>query len=185
VALRNTTATETRKGDRALRRAVLNLQECLGSVPHRERRVLELRAGVGDKRTRSRAEVARLTGLHRKTVARLERRGLKRLYKLANAGSCARASSSSGAAPATKVEGSVQGGNGGAGPKLGVLGAARATPQTAESKSSDEDQSAFQAAIERPIIHGLGHTIDLGPLLLAFALGGLCYLVARELRRTI
>jgi hypothetical protein len=155
-------------------------------VPRRERRVLELRAGVGDKRTRSRAEVARLTGLHRKSVARLERRGLKRLHKLASAGSCAGPSASSDAAPVANVEGSAQGGKsgGGGGPTIGVPGA-RATPQSAESKSSDDHQSAFQAAIERPIIHGLGHSIDLGPLLLAFALGGLCYLVARELRRAL
>jgi hypothetical protein len=154
-------------------------------VPSAERRVLELRAGVGGTHTRSRADVARLTGLHRKSVTRLERRGLKRLRSLAGAGTCAGATSGSGSgAPIADLGGSVQGANAGGAPGTGVLGA-RAKPQSAESKSSDDHQSAFQAAIDRPIIHGLGHTLDLGPLLLAFALGGMLYLVARELKRSV
>jgi hypothetical protein len=63
--------------------------------------------------------------------------------------------------------------------------AARAKPQSADSKSSGGGhQSAIEAAIGRPIIHGMGHTLDLGPLLLAFALGGMLYLVGRELKRS-
>jgi Sigma-70, region 4 len=184
-ALRNATSAETPKGDRALREAVLRFQGCLGSVPSRERRVLELRAGVGGTHTRSRADVARLTGLHRKSVARLERRGLKRLRSLADDGTCASATTASpGGLPLADLGDSAQRATAGGAPGTGVLGA-RATPHSAESKSSDDHQSAIQSAIERPIIHGLGHTLDLGPLLLAFALGGMLYLVGRELRRSI
>jgi hypothetical protein len=157
-------------------------------VPSAERRVLELRAGVGGKHTRSRADVARLTGLHRKSVTRLERRGLKRLQTLAGAGTCAGATSGSAAgAPiadlGSATQGATQGANAGGAPGTGVPGA-HVKHQSAESKSSDDHQSAFQAAIERPIIRGMGHTLDLGPLLLAFALGGMLYLVARELKRS-
>jgi len=59
-------------------------------MPRAERRVLALRAGVGIARTRSRAEVARITGLRRARIARVERRGLARLRALARAGACAR-----------------------------------------------------------------------------------------------
>jgi hypothetical protein len=184
VALRNTTSAETPKGDRALRDAVLRFEGCLDSVPRTQRRVLELRAGVGSATTRSRAEVARLTGLRTRSVARLERRGLKRLRTLANRGTCAGATRGTvgGAAPVAPGGASAQPVNAGDAPRVGVL-AAHTTPHSAESKTSGGNKSAIQAAIERPIIHAMGHSLDLGPLLLAFALGGLLYVVARELRR--
>jgi hypothetical protein len=153
-------------------------------VPSRERRVLELRAGVGAGHTRSRADVARLTGLQRKSVARLERRGLKRLRSLADAGTCATSTSgSSVSAPLAGLGAAAQRAKVGGAPGTGVVDA-RATPKSAESKSSDDHQNAIEAAIERPVIRGMGHTLDLGPLLLAFALGGMLYLVARELKRS-
>jgi hypothetical protein len=153
-------------------------------MPRSERRVLELRAGVGLPRTRSRAEVARLTGLRRTRVAQLERHGLKRLNALAKAGTCASASSS-GAFPIAAGNGAAapagdptQHSSAAKGPAIGVLGAGESL-EGAKSKGS----SAVEAAITRPIIHGLGTTLDLGPLLLAFALGGLLYVVSREIRR--
>jgi hypothetical protein len=164
---------------------VLRFQGCLDSVPSRERRVLELRAGVGSAHTRSRAEVARLTGLRKRSVARLERRGLTRLRTLANGGTCAGATRGApGDATVAPAAASAQPGGAANAPGVGVL-TTRKTPHSAESKTSnDHHKSAIQAAIERPIIHGMGHSIDLGPLLLAFALGGLLYVVAREVRRT-
>jgi hypothetical protein len=67
----------------------VRLRGCLARVPRAERRVLVLRAGIGIARTRSRAEVARITGLRRARVARLERRGLRHLRTLGRAGACA------------------------------------------------------------------------------------------------
>jgi hypothetical protein len=161
---------------------VLGFQGCLSNVPKTERRVLELRAGVGISRTRTRAEVARLTGLPRKRVVRLEHRGLKRLQSLAAAGSCSPSGSATPAAVPVGAGGdSVPPASAGNGATVGVL-AARETPHSAASKSSDHE-SAIEAAINRPVIRGLGHSLDLGPLLVAFALGGLCYLVVREVRR--
>ncbi len=82
-------AGRVRKRDRALRRAVLRFQGCLGQVPRSERRVLALRAGVGIGHTRSRAAVARITHLRKARVTTLERRGLRRLGVLGRAGACA------------------------------------------------------------------------------------------------
>jgi hypothetical protein len=140
---------------------------------------------VGGTHTRSRADVARLTGLHRKSVARLERRGLERLQSLAAAGTCGAAASASGTGvPLADLGAATQRANAGGAPGTGVP-AARAKPQSADSKSSGGGhQSAIEAAIGRPIIHGMGHSLDLGPLLLAFALGGMLYLVGRELKRS-
>jgi hypothetical protein len=164
---------------------VLRFQGCLGDMPRSERRVLELRAGVGLPRTRTRAEVARLTGLRRTRVARLERRGLKRLNALAKAGTCASASST-GAFPAAAGNGAAapaadpkHPSSADKGPAIGVLGA----PES-EGATKSKGSSAVETAIKRPIIHGLGTTLDLGPLLLAFALGGLLYVVSREIRRS-
>jgi hypothetical protein len=181
-ALARLTSGKRPRDDRALRRVVLGFQGCLSNVPKTERRVLELRAGVGISRTRTRAEVARLTGLPRKRVVRLEHRGLKRLESLAAAGSCSPAGSATPAAVPVGAGGdSVPPASAGNGATVGVL-AARETPHSAASKSSDHE-SAIEAAINRPVIRGLGHSLDLGPLLVAFALGGLCYLVVREVRR--
>jgi sigma-70-like protein len=61
---------------------------CLGQLPRSERRVLDLRAGVGRLRPHSRSEVARITHLRRARVVTLERRGLRRLRALNRAGAC-------------------------------------------------------------------------------------------------
>jgi hypothetical protein len=182
-ALKNLTSAQTPKGDRALRHVVLSFQNCLGSVPRTERRVLELRAGVGVAHTRSRAQVARITGTTRRHVGRLERRGLHRLRALGRAGTCARGAdtattqvpvATAGAmSPPTSAD-TARG--------AGVPTSARTSHGSGESKTSG-GESALQTAIERPVIRGLGHTLDLGPLLVAFALGGLTFMIARELRR--
>ena len=81
--------------DRRLRRSVLSLNGCLDEVPPRERRVLDLRAGIGIGRTRSRAEVARLTKFSADGVRRLERRGLRQLKRLREQRACGAANTSS------------------------------------------------------------------------------------------
>jgi hypothetical protein len=84
--------------------------------------VLTLRAGVGIARTRSRAAVARITGLRRARVARLERRGLRRLRALGRAGACAvpRAATPM-AALGLPVSAAPQGGGGPGAGRGGVL----------------------------------------------------------------
>jgi hypothetical protein len=72
--------------ERRLRRVVGRLRGCLDGLPVLERRVLVLRAGVGPGGPRSRARVARGTNLSTRRVARLERRGLRRLRDLARGG---------------------------------------------------------------------------------------------------
>jgi sigma-70-like protein len=98
--------TSAAVGDRRLCRTVLRLRGCLGVLPAGERRVLELRAGVGVGRPRSRRTVARITGIARTRVARLERAGLRRLGAGCTGASSAGAGvrgvgATAGAAPAT------------------------------------------------------------------------------------
>jgi Sigma-70, region 4 len=71
------------KRDRKLRRAVSRLRGCLGALDRNQRRVLVLRAGLGEPRPRPRASVARILDVSSKRVARLERRGLRELKRLA------------------------------------------------------------------------------------------------------
>src|SRR5262249_59473892 len=104
-------AAGARQRDRDLRRAVVLLQGCLGRVPRSERRVVTLRAGVGIGHTRSRADVARITGLRRARVTSLEHRGLRRLRALERAGACAPAATSSTVAPGTMATLPVSGGS--------------------------------------------------------------------------
>ena len=82
--------------DRRLRSTVRGLEPCLSGLPKTERRVLALRAGVGTARSRSRGEVARITGLSRRRVRRAETAGLRHLRRMARTSSC-------DAAPATEA----------------------------------------------------------------------------------
>jgi hypothetical protein len=88
--------------ERRLRAAVRPLEGCLGVLPRLERRVLVLRVGVGDRAPRSRARVARTLDLPASRVARLERRGVRRLRALARTGGCG----------GSAVPGAVGGGSG-------------------------------------------------------------------------
>ena len=56
--------------DRKLRRVVTRLESCLPQLPNAERRVAALRAGLGEKSTRTRARVAQLLNVTRLRVAR-------------------------------------------------------------------------------------------------------------------
>jgi Sigma-70, region 4 len=65
--------------ERRLRRTVRRLGTCLDDLPTLERRVLELRTGLGPGRARNREGVARALDLSTRRVTRLERRGVRRL----------------------------------------------------------------------------------------------------------
>lgn len=77
------------RADRRLRSVVKRLSGCLGRVGHTERRVLVLRAGVGDARALSRAAVARRLEIPSGRVARAERHGIRRLRALSQRHGCA------------------------------------------------------------------------------------------------
>jgi hypothetical protein len=75
---------------------VQRLSGCLDDLSNRQRRVLELRAGVGEASPRTRTGVARVLDLRVKRVRRIERRGLRRARELDRAGACAAAATGGG-----------------------------------------------------------------------------------------
>ena len=80
---------------RRLELAVERARQCLDDLGPGERRVLDLRAGVGPGTPLSRSQVARRLGLGVSQTRRIERRGLRRLDTLASAGACGGATSGS------------------------------------------------------------------------------------------
>jgi hypothetical protein len=172
--------TRLRGRDRELRRTVLGHEGCLGQVPRDERRVLTLRAGVGMAHPRSRDAVRRMTGLRRTRVVALERRGLKRLRALAQAGGCAAASSGTpaGVEP-TAGAGPSQSADGGRVPKLAVFGERESSG--AETRPPPPTGSPDAA---RPLLHAPDSAVDLAPALLFVLLAGFVFAVVREARRS-
>jgi hypothetical protein len=81
-------AAAIRARDRRLRRTVQRLDGCLSALGPRVRRVLVLRAGIGGARPHSRAGVARILRIRVPRVARLERRGVRRLQGLDRVTGC-------------------------------------------------------------------------------------------------
>jgi hypothetical protein len=73
--------------ERRLRRTVRENAACLTALPTAQRRVLELRAGVGPRRPHTRAGTAAILDVRRSTVIQRERAGLKRLRGLDCGGS--------------------------------------------------------------------------------------------------
>jgi hypothetical protein len=169
---------KTRKRDRALRDAVLRFAGCLDSVPSSERRVLSLRAGIGAAQTRTRAQVARITGLSSRRVAKLERRGLKRLRGLGRSGHCSPAASTESAGA---LAGQTVPGLPGAGPQSAVLGE-RDTPQK-PTAAATKKPTARQVAVDHPLIDLGSAPVDFAPLVVALGLGALLLAVLRETRR--
>jgi hypothetical protein len=91
AARRSSGATRGRRAtepsfERRLRRTVRRLASCLDELPSRQRRVLVLRAGVGPRDPISRRRVARRLDLPVRRVARIERRGMRRLLSLGRCG---------------------------------------------------------------------------------------------------
>jgi hypothetical protein len=174
-----------RKRDRELRRAVARLQGCLARVPRAERRVLVLRAGIGIARTRSRAEVARMTGLQRARVARLERRGLRQLRALGRAGACA--ASSGGAETAfdgVPVGGSTQsGGPAGRGGVLAERGSDTSRSPTTQHEAESAARPTANLPIARPDISSTDD-FDLAIVFIPLAVLAFVLVMIREARRT-
>ena len=174
---------QLRDRDRDLRRTVLGHEACLGQMPRGERRVLTLRAGVGLAHPRSRAQVQRITGLPRTRVVAIERRGLKRLRVLAQAGGCAGASSAAPArADATGVgaAGLPQTADRVAFPKISVLGGR----ESSASRTPSPPPPASSPDAGRPLLHAPDSAVDLAPVLLFVLLGALVFGVVREARRS-
>jgi hypothetical protein len=173
-----------RTRERELRQAVVRLQGCLARVPRAERRVLVLRAGIGTARMRTRAEVARITGLRRARVARLERRGLRDLRALGRAGACAISSGGSETAFAgVPVGGSAQ--SGGPTGHGGVLADRR--PDTHRTPIQREAEGAPKPAAKLPIARPeLSSTdrFDLAVVFIPLAVVAFVLVMIREARRT-
>jgi hypothetical protein len=178
-----------RKRDRALRRAVVRLQGCLARVPRAERRVLVLRAGIGIAHTRSRATVARITGLRRSRVARLERRGLHHLRALGRAGACAISTTTSAHTALTALpvaSGSTQSG----GPASGRLGgrggvlAERRSGTSHPSQHAGESQSSVLPLRQPGRAPTGSSSFDLMIVFIPLALVVFALMMVREIRRS-
>jgi hypothetical protein len=185
-------AARARKRDRDLRRAVVRLQGCLGRVPRAERRILRLRAGVGIDHTRSRADVARITGIRRARVASLERRGLRRLRALERAGACTPAPTSSTVAPGTMAAIPVSGSGAPPADAPGGSGATKdrgqvlAERHSGSSKPENEGDAspALRVPLGRVSGSGGGTSFDFTFILIPLALAFLAFVLVREVRRT-
>jgi hypothetical protein len=172
----------------------VRLQGCLGRVPRAERRVLTLRAGVGIGHTRSRADVARITGIRRARVTSLEHRGLRRLRALERAGACAATSSPMTTAPGTMAALPVSGGPpGAAGQQSGgeqdrgqVLAERQSGSSKPKPKPENEGDSRPSLSLPagRPIAAGRNSSFDLTFVLIPLALAFLAFVLVREIRRT-
>jgi hypothetical protein len=79
---------------------VQRLEACLVALPARERRVVALRAGLGQRRPITRAGVARLLHIPAGSVRWIERRGIRELRDAERRGNCSSAGVA-GAAPVT------------------------------------------------------------------------------------
>jgi DNA-binding CsgD family transcriptional regulator len=81
-------AQRRRARERRFRTRVKRLRGCFGVLSARERRVLTLRAGLGDERPQSRRRVADELGVGRGEVRSTERRALRRLGAARRSGGC-------------------------------------------------------------------------------------------------
>jgi hypothetical protein len=90
------TPAQRRRAERRLRRTVARLDGCLDELAFNQRRVLELRAGVGAGPPQSRRGVARALDVPVVRVRRLERRGLRSARALARADNCGSAAAGAG-----------------------------------------------------------------------------------------
>jgi hypothetical protein len=166
---------------------VVQLQGCLARVPRLERRVLVLRAGVGIAHTRSRAQVARITGLRRARVARLERRGLRKLRALARSGACPIATGADHTtilAPPTFSGPPASGGQtAGRGEVLAEHKSGGDQPGKRPSGANSEQSAALPIARPQSGPGGGGSPMDLTIIIVPVALATFAFVLFRELRR--
>jgi hypothetical protein len=178
-------AARVQRRERALRRDVLRLQDCLASVPRSERRVLALRAGVGRARPHSRTEVARITHLKRKRVVTLERRGLRRLRALGRAGACGvPTGSTTTAAVMAPGMGTAQPPIGPSGDRSSVLAERHTSGESKEGGSAEGQRKppSAQLSISRPSAPG-SDDFDLALILAPLAILAFLLVITREVRR--
>jgi hypothetical protein len=133
---------------RRLRATVRRLRGCLGRLPQGERRVLLLRAGVGPRPALSRAQVGERLHASVPRVARLERRGLRRLRTLDRNAGC-------GAAPV--LHGAAFAARGAAPPRAPVVSALAAdTPRGALPNAAGDASDAKRAAPQSGVKDAFG-----------------------------
>jgi hypothetical protein len=178
-------SARARKRDRALRRAVVRLQGCLARVPRSERRVLTLRAGVGIAHTRSRAQVARITGLRRARVAVLERRGLRHLRALGRDGACAIPTGAAQTTIAAPAVGGPPAAGGQPAGRGGVLAEHKSGDDSRDKGSGASSEQSAVLPIARPesAPGGGGTPMDLTIIIVPIALATFALVLFRELRR--
>ncbi len=153
------------------------LRQCLGQLTATQRRVLILRTGLGPRDALSRDRVARRLDLGLAQTRRIERRGLRRLSSLDNAGRCA--GGSSGVALASLPFGASPGAGLVAVPGEGaVLGQPRGDVKGV-SGSGGDDGPRLADVLPPPLGQGSDWTL----LILLMAAAMVALLVRRELRR--
>jgi hypothetical protein len=164
---------------RRLHAIVRRLQGCLVQVGTTERRVLTLRAGIGAVGAFSRERTARRLGLSPLRVARIERRGLRRLAALGRSGGCTRPSAATSKLPLALT----------AAPSIDPRGGAGAG---ASASASSGDRGAVKGVSAHGGPERDAPSVPLPPrppggtlIVLAFAAGilALILLVRRELSR--
>ncbi|HUE28682.1 MAG TPA: hypothetical protein VMP89_18050, partial [Solirubrobacteraceae bacterium] len=79
----------SRSSERRLRQLVLRLRGCLAAIPPQQAKALELRTGIGLRRSYGRAEVARKLRVSSAREARIERTAVAALKSAARDGACA------------------------------------------------------------------------------------------------
>jgi hypothetical protein len=95
---------------RRLELAVEHARQCLDDLHRGERRVLDLRAGIGPGVPLTRPQTARRLDLGVAQTGRIERRGLRRLDALASAGACGGAGGAVASAGPLAATGALAGG---------------------------------------------------------------------------
>jgi hypothetical protein len=136
---------------RALRAAIRKHRDCLGVLPYRGRRTLELRAGLFGRAPASRRAIARRIGTSPAAVLRLERSSLRRLTSADERGLCG--GGASGAAV------------GGPGSDAGGLGGVPADDGGASGSPSASDDAARDPQPASKVLADVaegGPGIDLG-----------------------
>jgi hypothetical protein len=174
---------ERRRAERRLRRSVQRLSGCLDELSDTQRRVLELRAGVGEASPRTRRGVARALDLRVQRVHRIERRGLRRARELDRADACGGVSASGGGPVIAtgSLAGTTSGGGGGAGTAPGDESLGGGTPKDGGSSAGDtgsgdvrgESQAQLPPALGGPREQAKGTSlwVAVGLMLLAAVAG--------------
>lgn len=166
------TPAQRRRAERRLQRAVGRLSGCLDELSTDQRRVLELRAGLGPMRAHSRRGVARILDVRVRRVRRLERRGLRQARVLSRAGGC----SGAGAGTATASGGALGAdiitppGGGGGGDTAADDGAGKPATGAPDGTPGDSGDVRGESQSELPPLLG-GDRADPGGVSLAIGIG--------------